>query len=264
MMPLPVFLCLLVCCFLQPTTEAFSVVPNTNCLGSICRSSGGGRASTSALFALSHSELLAIGYSATVPKPLGVVFGENEAPFSGLALDDVEPGLNGGKAGLRTGDQLLAVNGENVVGQDFDTVMEKLRSAEGTLDLTMFRGNVKSLYVILDNMGSAMDGTSEAEGDVSDEPVVLDENYETPVVIDVSEFEDKPLSLGDVFKAAKKVGQMLTEETEEEKAAAEARKKQQNEKKSGGFLGGLFGGGETIQLDGDEASGLKGQSRRKD
>merc|ERR1719162_982883 len=55
-------------------------------------------------------------YEVEVPKPMGVVFGENPDPYFGLVVDDVSEGMNGGIAGLRVGDQLLAVNEKVVAG----------------------------------------------------------------------------------------------------------------------------------------------------
>merc|ERR1712238_278253 len=68
-----------------------------------------------------------IGFTVSVSKPLGVVFSENPDPYLGLVIDDVAPGLNGGVAGMRVGDNLVAVNGEVVIGKYFDTAMDLLR-----------------------------------------------------------------------------------------------------------------------------------------
>ena len=86
--------------------------------------------------------------------------------------------------------------------------------------------------------------------------IVMDESYESPVRVNVEDYDDSPLSVGDVFKAIKKVGEILTEEPE---TPASAEPQQKTEKKGGIF--GLFQQ-ETIQLEGDEAAGLKGQTRK--
>lgn len=184
-------------------------------------------------------DLEEIGYAVSVKKPLGVVFGENDAPYNGLVVDDVEPGLNGGAAGIKVGDQLLAVNGQVVLGGDFDSTMDLLVVADD-LDLMLYKGPVGSLFTILNNRNLSPEAL---EDDQDTEEVVMDENYESPVQINVEDFEDKPLSAGDFVKAFKKV-------------TASADKKEKKEKKKGGIFGGMFGA-EAIQLDGDDANTLK-------
>lgn len=168
--------------------------------------------------------------------------GENPDPYYGLVVDDVEPGLNGGIAGLRQGDNLVAVNGESVVGDDFDSVMEKLINAEGEINLQLYRGPASSLYTILSNMNG---GPQEQEFD-DEEVVVMDESYESPVRIEIE--EEEPLTPADVFNAMKKVGSMLTEGDGDNKPPPSKEQKK-------GMFGGLFSG-ETVQLEGDDASGL--------
>lgn len=192
---------------------------------------------------VAYENLSDIGYVAGVSKPLGVVFGENGDPFGGLRVDDVESGLNGGQAGLRVGDQLLAVNGVSVVGGDFDGIMDLLRSGADPLELQLFRGDIRQLYTILDNQNLI-------EEEEPEEEVIMDENYESPVQINVAEVEDEePLSVGDVFNAFKKIGGKMIEENKQKAAAAP-----KDEKK--GLFGGMFAK-EAIQLEGDDASGLK-------
>jgi hypothetical protein len=195
------------------------------------------------LSAVSYDIVAEVGYGVSLQKPLGVVFGENPDPYFGLVVDDVSEGLNGGMAGLRIGDQLLSINGEVVIGDDFDTIMGTLQSAPSKLDLVMYRGSVASVYTILSNRIDEDDAVR--DDDEGDEPVIMDENYETPVIMEVR--EQKPLSIGDVFKAMGKVGKMLTEDT----TPPELKKEK---KKAGGFFGM---GGESIQLDGDAADTLK-------
>jgi hypothetical protein len=185
-----------------------------------------------------------VGFKAVVAKPLGVVFGENPDPYYGLVVDDVAEGLNGGKAGLRVGDQLMAINGNVVVGKDFDTVMGMLQSASGKLDLVLYRGPVTTLFTILGNQLGEGEFVRDEDDDEGEEEVIMDENYESPVRIEVK--EKKPLSAGDLFKAMGKVGKMMFEDNTPPEV------KQQ--KKTQGFFGL---GAETIQLDGDDANTLK-------
>ena len=201
------------------------------------------------LNAASYEDVADIGFPVSVMKPMGVVFGENPDPYYGLVVDDVAEGLNGGMAGIRVGDQLLSVNGNVVVGKDFDSIMSALTDASSSsLDLVLYRGPVSSLFTILSNqVGDAL--WEEEDNSEDSQPVIMDENYESPVKIEVE--EEKPFSPGDLFKAVQNIAKNVMEESEEEKLAKQQQKQQQ--KKSGFF--GI--GGESIQLDGDEASGLK-------
>jgi hypothetical protein len=199
------------------------------------------RTTTSQLFAIDYDTVADVGFSVSITKPLGVVFGENSDPYCGLQIDDISEGLNGGKAGLRVGDQLLSVDGTVVVGKDFDSVMGELTSGPADLDLIFYRGNVKSLYTDLENIQG--DDIYLQEEEEEEEAVVMDENYESPFRVEVT--EEKPLSIGDFFKAGKKVAAMLMEP---EPGAAK------KEKKNTGFFGI---GGESVQLDGDDANTLK-------
>ena len=196
--------------------------------------------------------LAEIGFGVSVAKPLGVIFGENGEPYKGLVVDDVEPGLNGGTAGLRVGDQLLAVNGEATVGLDFDSVMDRLLAAEGTMELLVFRGPVRSLYTILNNKGAKEtdDDNDDNDDDDDGQQVIMDENYESPVKVNLEDYEEKPITPADVVNAFKNLGSMLTSELKE---ASTPPPPKEEKKKSGGFLGGLFAQ-ETIQLEGDDAS----------
>jgi membrane-associated protease RseP (regulator of RpoE activity) len=202
--------------------------------------------------ALSYDQVVSMvaSYSVSVPKPLGIVFGENPAPFFGLVVDDVSEGMNGGKAGLRVGDQLLAVNGKVVLGKDFDTVMGLLQEEQGALGLLLHRGPVRQLFTILGNQleeGQSIEDDEDDNDDDDSKPVIMDENYESPVRVEVK--PQKPLTAGDFVKAIGKLGSILTEKSSdpEENSAPSSRKKS-----------GFFGiGGESIQLDGDEAKGYK-------
>eukprot|EP00539_Tryblionella_compressa_P018018 CAMPEP_0178867908 /NCGR_PEP_ID=MMETSP0747-20121128/5703_1 /TAXON_ID=913974 /ORGANISM="Nitzschia punctata, Strain CCMP561" /LENGTH=204 /DNA_ID=CAMNT_0020534811 /DNA_START=130 /DNA_END=744 /DNA_ORIENTATION=- len=203
--------------------------------------------------ALTYDQVVSkvVSYSASVPKPMGIVFGENPEPYFGLVVDDVSEGMNGGKAGMRVGDQLLAVNGKAVVGKDFDTVMGLLQEEQGVLDLVLYRGTVRQLFTILGNQledGETIQDDDDDDDDDGSEPVIMDENYESPVRVEVK--EQKPLTPGDFVKAIGKLGSVLMEKPEDDNnpppPSSPPKKK------------GFFGiGGETIQLDGDDAKGIK-------
>lgn len=202
-------------------------------------------------------------YEVTIPKPLGVVFGENSDPYFGLVVDDVSEGLNGGRAGLRTGDQLLAVNEQVVVGKEFDTIMEMLQSEPKALNLVFFRGPVSQMFTVLANQLEEDESMFDDEDDYEEESeeVVMDENYESPVQIEVK--EQKPLTPGDFVKAFGKLGSMLGEtltsdpnEGKSNDAAAPP-----PPKKNTGFFGI---GGDTVQLDGNEARGFRKEKNEPD
>jgi hypothetical protein len=180
-----------------------------------------------------------VGFSVTVKKPLGIVFGENPAPYLGLMVDDVEPGLNGGAVGIKVGDQLLSINSRVVIGNDFESTMDVLRTAD-SLELLLFRGPVRTLYTILENKDAQPEDEEEEEDEIE-----RDESYESPVQINLEDFEDEPMpTAGDFMNAFKKVASGLSggEKTEEEKKK--------------GLFGGMFSG-ESVQLDGDDANTLK-------
>ena len=106
-----------------------------------------------ALSALSYDDVVSRvdHYEVRIPKPLGVIFGENPEPYFGLVVDDVSEGMNAGIAGVRIGDQLLAVNEQVVVGKDFDSVMGLLQDAPASLSLVMYRGPASQLFTVLAN-----------------------------------------------------------------------------------------------------------------
>ena len=88
----------------------------------------------------------------------------------------------------------------------------------------------------------------EEEEYTEEEEVVMDENYESPVRIEVK--EEKPLTAGDVFKAFGKLGSMLGETMAADPNEGNA----PAPKKNTGFFGI---GGETVQLDGNDARGYR-------
>jgi hypothetical protein len=156
------------------------------------------------------------------------------------------------------GDQLLTVNEKVVVGKDFDTVMGLLQEAPKSLSLVMYRGPVRQLYTVLSNQLDEGESIYDDEDDYDDEdsqPVIMDENYESPVRIEVK--EQKPLTPGDFVKAFGKLGSMLGEtlkaDPNEGNADASSDAPPPPKKKTGFF--GI--GGESVQLDGQEARGFR-------
>lgn len=200
-------------------------------------------------------------YEVKIPKPLGVVFGENPDPFFGLVVDDVSEGLNGGRAGLRVGDQLLAVNQQVVVGKDFDSAMNVLQSEPKVLSLMMYRGPASQLFTVLANQLEEGETIFDEEDGYGEEEVIMDENYESPVRIEVK--EQKPLTPGDFVKAFGKLGSMLGESLKadpNEGQSGDADATPPPKKKTGFF--GI--GGDTVQLDGNEARGYRQEKNEQD
>lgn len=93
---------------------------------------------------VSFENLSGVGYTCSVEKPLGIVFGDNDDPYYGLVVDSVEKDMNAANAGIKVGDNLIAINGESVVGEDFDFCMDFLKSSEGVLKLQLL--NIEGLY----------------------------------------------------------------------------------------------------------------------
>lgn len=180
-----------------------------------------------------------IGYVVTIEKPIGVVFGENRAPFNGLSIDNVESESNGDIAGLKVGDQLMAVNNKSVIGYDFDRALSLIKSAPSPVELQLYRGTIKSLFSIVVNRRSddynpdaaQEDDDYEEEGVVSDDEIVFDESYESPVIMSADDFGDDTISISGVATdAAKSIGNIFSPQT------------------IGGFFGKMFPQ-ETIQLE---------------
>jgi hypothetical protein len=227
-------------------TEAFAPAP-----AGTSRSWGvHSRQSTStARSAVTYDDIQEIGYPASVARPLGVIFGENPEPYGGLVVDDVALGLNGGAAGLKIGDQLLSINGNVVIGSDFESTMDVLRDAE-TLDLMLFRGPAKLLYQILQNQDTQPDDEEEEEEDDED-GTMFDDDYESPVRVPIDDEEEDygPLTPADVMNAFKKVTSGLGDSVEKDGT------------KKKGFFSSMFSD-ETVQLDGDDANTMKGPPKK--
>eukprot|EP00532_Pseudo-nitzschia_australis_P002623 CAMPEP_0168201590 /NCGR_PEP_ID=MMETSP0139_2-20121125/23798_1 /TAXON_ID=44445 /ORGANISM="Pseudo-nitzschia australis, Strain 10249 10 AB" /LENGTH=216 /DNA_ID=CAMNT_0008127177 /DNA_START=219 /DNA_END=869 /DNA_ORIENTATION=+ len=205
--------------------------------------------------AMSYDEMLqrVDHFEITVPKPMGVIFGENPEPYLGLVVDDVSEGMNGGRAGVRAGDQLLAINEQIVIGKDFDFTMDKLQEQPGKLNLILYRGPVTQLFTVLSNQ--LEDGQSMYDeddyGDEESEPVIMDENYESPVRVEIK--EQKPLTPGDFVKAFGKLGSMLGETLTSSPEPQDPDAPPAPKKKTGFF--GI--GAESVQLDGVDAQGYR-------
>lgn len=83
-----------------------------------------------------------------LPKPMGIVFEENDEEFGGifvLSLSEGGAAENDGK--IKPGDQLVAVNDNKVAGFSFDEALGTIVEAETeNTRLVFFRGSEKQLY----------------------------------------------------------------------------------------------------------------------
>lgn len=81
-------------------------------------------------------------------KPMGVVFEENDPSTGGVFIASLADGGAAAVEGsLKTGDQLVAVNGVSVRGLSFDDCLSKIVDVEGSeVSLLCFRGGVANLY----------------------------------------------------------------------------------------------------------------------
>lgn len=212
--------------------------------------------SSLSMAAMSYDDMLSRvdHFEIAVPKPMGVIFGENPEPYLGLVVDDVSEGMNGGRAGVRKGDQLLAINEQIVIGKDFDSTMDKLQEQPGKLNLILYRGPVGQLFTVLSNQ--LEDGQSMYDDDDYDDeesaPVIMDENYESPVRVEIK--EQKPLTPGDFVKAFGKLGSMLGETLASSPEPVSDLDAPPAPKKKTGFFGI---GAESVQLDGVDAQGYR-------
>merc|ERR1711957_95151 len=132
---------------------------------------------------------------------------------------------------------------------EFGSVMDRLQDGPSTLSLVMYRGSADSLFAVLDNQlgeGETLYDDDDDDDDFDAQPVVMDENYESPLVIEVK--EEAPL---DYAKGFRKLGGMLLETLTSgpDDGATDA---PPPPKKKTGFFGI---GGETVQLEGDVADG---------
>mmetsp|Transcript_940 Transcript_940/g.1714 ORF Transcript_940/g.1714 Transcript_940/m.1714 type:complete len:203 (-) Transcript_940:516-1124(-) len=83
-----------------------------------------------------------------LPKPMGIVFEENDEEYGGIFVESLKEGGVAAENGvLQIGDQLIAVGSEKVSGMNFDDALGKIIESEAeTTKLLLFRGNAKQFY----------------------------------------------------------------------------------------------------------------------
>ena len=86
--------------------------------------------------------------TASLPKPMGIVFEENDSEFGGIFVLEISEGSSAETEGtLRPGDQLVAVGTKKVSGLAFEEALGAIiDSEEEKTKLVFFRGPSKFLY----------------------------------------------------------------------------------------------------------------------
>jgi len=86
--------------------------------------------------------------TASLPRPMGVVFEENDEEFGGIFVLSLSEGGNAETEGkIKPGDQLVAVNKNKVAGMVFDDALGTIVEADTDVTtLVFFRGNEVQLY----------------------------------------------------------------------------------------------------------------------
>ena len=84
----------------------------------------------------------------TLPKPMGIVFEENDSEFGGIFALEISEGSNAETDGtIRPGDQLVAVGSKKVSGLAFEDALGTIiDSTDEKTKLVFFRGPAKFLY----------------------------------------------------------------------------------------------------------------------
>ena len=84
----------------------------------------------------------------SLPKPMGIVFEENDSEFGGIFVLEISDGSNAETDGtVRPGDQLVAVGSTKVSGLAFEEALGTIiDSPDEKTKLVFFRGPAKFLY----------------------------------------------------------------------------------------------------------------------
>ena len=85
---------------------------------------------------------------ATLAKPMGIVFEENDSDFGGIFVLEINEGSSAAADGtIRPGDQLVSVGDKKVSGLQFEEALGMIiNSKDAKVKLTFFRGPAKFLY----------------------------------------------------------------------------------------------------------------------
>lgn len=86
--------------------------------------------------------------TASLPKPMGIVFEENDSNLGGIFVLEVNSGSSAEQDGtVKPGDQLVAVGGKKVSGLQFEDALGTIiENEDEKVKLVLFRGPAKFLY----------------------------------------------------------------------------------------------------------------------
>ena len=86
--------------------------------------------------------------TASLSKPMGIVFEENDAEFGGIFVLEISEGSSAETDGtVRPGDQLVSVGDKKVSGLQFEEALGTIiDSTDDQVKLNFFRGPAKFLY----------------------------------------------------------------------------------------------------------------------
>lgn len=84
----------------------------------------------------------------SLPKPMGIVFEENDSSYGGIFALEISDGSSAAKDGtIKPGDQLVAVGEKKVSGLQFEDALGAIIESESDkTKLVFFRGKAEFLY----------------------------------------------------------------------------------------------------------------------
>ena len=71
-----------------------------------------------------------------------ILEGKHSIAGTGVFVSDLQPGSCAEQAGLLRGDMILAVNGEDFVGVNYDTAARILKTLDGTISMIVANANI--------------------------------------------------------------------------------------------------------------------------
>ena len=90
-----------------------------------------------------------------------ILEGKHSIAGTGVFVSDLQPGSCAEKAGLLRGDMILAVNGEDFVGVNYDTAARILKTLDGVITMIVANANIDCHNASNHDTNTASDETSE-------------------------------------------------------------------------------------------------------
>ena len=90
-----------------------------------------------------------------------ILEGKHSIAGTGVFVSDLQPGSCAEKAGLLRGDMILAVNGEDFVGVNYDTAARILKTLDGVITMIVANANIDCHNASNHDTKTASDETSE-------------------------------------------------------------------------------------------------------